>query len=306
MNFGKLTDNELIDFDFRLPADGLQTPLTLGNGVKSSSLNFFVGCAKWGRKEWVGLMYPPKTKDALFLNEYVKHFNSIELNATFYNLPKIDQIKGWKEKAKENNKEGFIFCPKFSRVISHLKRLKNAENETDLFLEGISEFKNYLGPCFLQLSDNFGPKNLNVLQEYLTNLPEDLNVFVEIRHKEWFSDPEAKAAVFNMFSKLNKGAVITDVSGRRDCLHMELTTKEAFVRFVGNGQKHKDSDFKRIDDWVIRLKKWIDLGLENVYFFLHQHNEKDTPILAKYTIEQFNLHLGSTIADIQIIQETTA
>jgi uncharacterized protein YecE (DUF72 family) len=300
MEFGKLTDEELKGTDFTLPADGEQTSQFL-NKSKSISSAFYVGCAKWGRKEWVNLIYPVKTKEADFLNEYVKHFNSIELNATFYNIPKPDLIKGWKEKASINSNGDFIFCPKFSRVISHIKRLNNAEKETDQFLSAISEFEDYLGPCFLQLSDNFGPKNFEVLETYLKGLPIDLKVFIELRHKDWFLDAEAKSAVFKMLSKLNKGAVITDVSGRRDCLHMELTSKETFIRFVGNGEKHQSSDFRRIDEWVIRLQSWMDKGLEKVYFFLHQHDEKDTPILAEYTIEQFNLHLNSKISEITFL-----
>jgi uncharacterized protein YecE (DUF72 family) len=300
MDFGKLTDEELKHADLTLPPDGAQTSDYL-NSNNSNVPEFYIGCAKWGRKEWVNLIYPNKTKEADFLNEYVKHFNSIELNATFYNIPKPDLIRGWKEKANLNSDGDFIFCPKFSRVISHIKRLNNAEKETDQFLSAISEFENFLGPCFLQLSDNFGPKNFEVLENYLKGLPLDLKVFVELRHKDWFLDPNAKTAVFDMLAKLNKGAIITDVSGRRDCLHMELTSNETFIRFVGNGEKHQSSDFKRIDDWVIRLQSWMDKGLEKVYFFLHQHDEKDTPILAEYTIEQFNLHLKSKISEITFI-----
>jgi uncharacterized protein YecE (DUF72 family) len=306
MEFGKLTDEELKNVDFTLPEDGDQTSISLNNNHRTSAPQFYVGCAKWGRKEWVSLIYPAKTKEADFLNEYVTHFNSIELNATFYNIPKSELIKSWKDKAAENSLEGFIFCPKFSRVISHIKRLNNAERETDQFLAGISEFENYLGPCFLQLSDNFGPKNQEVLESYLKKLPIDLKVFVELRHKDWFSESTAQSTGFQVLSRLDKGAVITDVSGRRDCLHMQLTSKEAFIRFVGNGSKHKESDFKRIDEWVIRLQSWLEKGLENIYFFLHQHDERDTPVLANYTINQFNLHLKSKLPEVKILLSDAA
>ena len=140
-----------------------------------------------------------------------------------------------------------------------------------------------------------------MLENYLRLLPEDLEVFVELRHEEWFSDQAVRAQLFEMLARFKKGAVITDASGRRDCVHMELTIPEIFIRFVGNGQEHKASDFARIDEWVARIKTWLDKGLSKVYFFLHQHDEKDTPILANYTIEQFNKHLGAKVAPIKFM-----
>jgi uncharacterized protein YecE (DUF72 family) len=303
MDFGKLTDEQLISVDFTLPPDGAQTAKTLGGLSKTSEPKFYVGCAKWGRKEWVNLIYPPKVKAADFLDEYVKHFNSIELNAVFYSIPKVDQIKKWKLKADENALKGFLFCPKISRTISHLKRLKNADDATDRYLSSIYEFGEYLGPCFLQLADNFAPASFDILEHYLDALPKDLKLFVEVRNQSWFEDKSFRSQLFEMLNKVNKGAIITDASGRRDCLHMEVTVPEVFIRFVGNGIAHQASDFARVDQWVLRLKSWLDKGLSNVYFFLHQHNEKDTPVLANYTIQQFNKHLGASIPEVDFIKD---
>ncbi|MHA4895443.1 DUF72 domain-containing protein [Pedobacter sp. PWIIR3] len=297
MDFGKVPDELLPGVDFTLPPDGAQTAKTL-TGLKPVKADFYVGCAKWGRKEWVDMIYPPKTKEANFLDEYVKHFNSIELNAVFYSIPKADLIQKWKLKADENAVKDFVFCPKFSRTISHIKRLKDAEVPTDLYLSSIYEFGKYLGPCFLQLGDNFSPANFEVLENYLKLLPQDLKVFVEVRHQSWFLDESVRTKFFEMLAMLNKGAIITDASGRRDCVHMELTIPEIFIRFVGNGMAHQASDFARVDEWVARIKPWLDKGLAKVYFFLHQHDEKDTPILANYTIKQFNKYLGAAIPEI--------
>lgn len=301
MEFGRVLPGEIKDIDFTLPKDGDQTAITLKSLKEVSRPEFYVGCAKWGRKEWVGLIYPPKTKEKDFLGAYVKHFNSIELNAVFYSLPKEDQILKWKAIADANTQKDFVFCPKFSNVLSHIKRLNNVDAETDLYIQAISAFGERLGPCFLQLSDNFGPKNLAILETYLTKLPADFKVFVEVRHQDWFKDANARKKLFEMLSKLNKGAAITDASGRRDCVHMELTTPEAFIRFVGNGGKFLDSDKARVDEWVIRIKQWLDQGLQKVYFFLHQHDEADTPLIADYTIAQFNKHLGSDLSQINFI-----
>lgn len=305
MDFGKVTDTELKEVNFTLPADGEQTIKTLKSLNALKQPDFYVGCAKWGRKEWLNMIYPPKTKEANFLDEYVKHFNSIELNAVFYSIPSADLIRKWKEKAKDNTRHKFLFCPKFSRTISHIKRLKDAEVPTDLYLSSIHEFGEFLGPCFLQLGDNFGPKNIDILDNYLKHLPSDLEVFVEVRHEDWFADSLVRTHFFEMLSKYEKGAVITDASGRRDCVHMELSIPEIFIRFVGNGSAHQESDFARIDDWVSRIKKWLDQGLKKVYFFLHQHDEKDTPVLANYTIRQFNKHLGADIPEIKFLEDIT-
>ncbi len=302
MEFGRVAETEVPKIDFTLPPDGEQTKLTLNSLKPVNKPEFFVGCAKWGRKEWKELIYPKKTKESDFLGEYVKHFNSIELNAVFYSIPKEDQILKWKEMVDANAGGDFIFCPKFSRTITHIKRLNDADFITDEYIKAISAFGKYLGPCFLQVSDNFGPNNIEILERYLEKLPTDLKVFIEVRHKDWFT-AEGKKQLFTMLAKLNKGAAITDASGRRDCLHMELPTPEAFIRFVGNGGKLLSSDEKRVDDWVIRIKQWLDHGLEKVYFFLHQHDEADTPLIADYTIEQFNKHLGSDLSRINFIHK---
>lgn len=300
MDFGKVPGELLQWVNFMLPQDGAQTAQTL-SGLREVKPAFYVGCAKWGRKEWLDMIYPAKTKEANFLDEYVKHFNSIELNAVFYSIPKADLIKKWKAKADENAIDGFVFCPKFSRTISHIKRLKEAEVPTDLYLSSIYEFGQYLGPCFLQLGDNFSPANFSVLENYLKLLPLDLKVFVELRHPGWFADEPIRTALFDMLARLKKGAIITDASGRRDCVHMEVTIPEVFIRFVGNGMAYQKSDFARVDEWVIRIKEWLGKGLSTVYFFLHQHDERDTPILANYTIQQFNNHLGAHMSEIKFL-----
>jgi uncharacterized protein YecE (DUF72 family) len=297
MEFGRVASHELAEVDFSLPPDPKLTIATLKSAKSDQQLQVHVGCAKWGRKEWVGKIYPPKTKDANFLDEYVKHFDAIELNATFYNVYPATTISKWKEKADVN--PHFKFCPKFSQSISHIRRLKNAEEITTTFYEGILAFGDKLGPLFLQLSDNFTPKSLPELKTYLEHLPKDIPIFVELRHKDWFAVPETRDNVFNLFKQLNIGAVITDASGRRDCVHMELPTPHAFIRFVGNSLDR--TDYTRVDEWVDRIKQWRDMGLQSVWFFMHQHDERYSPELADYVSEQLNQKLGLNLLRPQFI-----
>jgi uncharacterized protein YecE (DUF72 family) len=289
MDFGKIDTTDLDKIDFTLPADAPGTERLLKKQKPSKKPEVFIGCAKWGRKDWVGKIYPKKTKDADFLLHYAKHFNCIELNATFYRIPTISQAEGWKNKVGKD----FKFCPKFTDQITHIKRLKDAERLTNAFLEGIHAFGDNLGPVFLQTPPNYAPKNLETLEQYIEALPDDLDLFVELRHPQWFSDPEIFEAVFNMLEKHNVGAVITDASGRRDCVHMRLTTPSAFIRFVGNSLH--PTDYTRCNDWVQRIKVWIEQGIQTIYFFMHQHEELYSPELCKYVIEQVNKECGLSI-----------
>src|SRR6202012_2229666 len=201
MEFGRVTPGELMEVDFTLPPDTNLTTATLQSAKNTAPLQVHVGCAKWGRKEWLGKIYPPKTKDANFLDEYVKHFDCIELNSTFYNVYGPQVIAKWKEKAAPNH--NFKFCPKFSQSISHIRRLKNADEITTQYYAGIEAFGETLGPLFLQVGDNFTPKSLPDLKAYLEKLPTDVPVFVELRHKEWFADAIIRAQVFELFYQLN-------------------------------------------------------------------------------------------------------
>lgn len=295
MDFGKV-ETDLSDIDFTLPPDDAGTTALLQRQISKVKPEVFVGCAKWGRKDWVGKIYPAGTKEADFLSLYAKHFNCIELNATFYRIPTISQTSGWASKVGKD----FKFSPKFTDKITHLRRLKDVKELTDQFLEGISGFKDNLGPVFLMPHPGMGPKTLDTTEAFIQSLPKDIDLFVELRNPQWFADKEAFNNVFSMLERNKAGSIITDASGRRDCVHMRLTTPTAFIRFVGNGLH--PTDYTRVDDWVQRIKKWMESGIEKVYFFMHQHEEIHSPELCKYVIEQLNKHCGTTIPELTFVE----
>lgn len=288
MDFGRVTPEELELVDFKLKADPAATSRILKASKSKKPPVMYFGCAKWGRKDWVGKLYPPKTKEADFLEWYAKYFNCVELNATFYKLPDERTIAGWKQKAGD----GFMFSPKFTSSISQTKRLINAEFETELFLKGISAFGDSLGPCFLQMHPTFGPKNIDALRNYLQWLPTDLDLFVEVRHPDWFIGQNF-VDLSKVLEDTGKGFVITDTAGRRDVCHMRLTNPKAFIRFVGNSLH--PTDYQRIDDWIERLDNWVKAGLTHLYFYMHQHEELHSPELIKYTIQRINERCGLNI-----------
>ena len=286
MEFGRVPENELNKIDFSLKEEPVFNK-TILKDKPFAHPKVFMGCAKWGRPEWVGKIYPLKTKEKDFLGEYVKHYNSIELNATHYKIYGEEMIKKWSDKAE---KKDFRFCPKMYKGVTHYGNLKGKEAITDEFLKGISAFKEQLGPVFIQVSENFSPKRKIELFEYLKTLPTDLSFFVEVRHPEWFSDKAICEEYFTALKKLKIGAVITDTAGRRDCAHMYLTIPKTFIRFVGNSL-HK-TDYIRIDEWVERIKYWLDNGLKELYFFMHMHDEAKSPELTVYLADKLNAVCG--------------
>lgn len=288
MDFGRVTDISAVNF--ALPPDH---PVT-GKLLKTlkpgkTPVRLYVGCAKWGRPDWIGQLYPKGTKSKDFLSYYTKYFNSIELNALFYSLQPKKIIEGWAATAAPD----FRFCPKFSNSISHLHQLRNADADSDRFMDHMQSFGDKLGYSFLQLSDKFGVNRANIVQEYLEKLPKDFNTCLELRHPDWFIPNKIVDETFDLLRQSKIGTVITDTSGRRDCLHMKLTAPVAFIRYVGNNLH--PTDFLRIDSWVDRINDWIQQGLREIYFFIHNHEEKNSPVIAKYAIEAFNKKCGLSL-----------
>ncbi len=286
MEFGRVPENELNSIDFSLPAEPAYNKSILkGKPVKGPKIYF--GCAKWGREEWVGKIYPPKTKEKDFLQHYVQHYNSIELNATHYKVYGEGGIKRWTEKAAGKD---FKFCPKMYQGVTHRGSLNGKQFITNEFFRGIVAFEEYLGPIFIQVSDTFSPKRKDELFNYLKTLPTDLQFFLEVRHPGWFKKDGIMEEMFDMLKSLNMGAVITDTAGRRDCAHMHLSIPKTFIRYVGNSLH--PSDNTRIDAWVNRIKYWLDNGLEELYFFMHMHDEATSPELTVYLVDKMNKEIG--------------
>jgi hypothetical protein len=113
MEFGRIPENELDRIKFKLPVDpGFNKKIL--NGKDAEKPKVYVGCAKWGRLEWVGKIYPPKTKEKDFLDHYIQHYNSIELNATHYKVYGSIGIQKWRQKQMEKI---FYSAPKCSREL---------------------------------------------------------------------------------------------------------------------------------------------------------------------------------------------
>ena len=282
MDFGKSNDVE--EVNFTLPEDHPETAVVLGGEKRETEV--YVGGAKWSRKDWVGQLYPEGTRQDEMLNYYARNFNSIELNATHYNIPKPEVVKNWVSQVDKD----FRFCPKVYQFISHRMRLKNAQRLTDDFFERMRLFGDNLGTIFLQMPPNFKTTRIDDLLEYLQKIPDGFSVGLELRDTSWFDGSAFSEQLFDLMKEKQITAVITDTSRFRELVHMRLTTPEAFIRFVGNNLH--PTDFERLDEWIDRIGIWMDMGLKRLWFFLHQHEEQYTPELAQYCAKKFHEKLG--------------
>ncbi len=276
MKFGKIEDAGHIDF--QLPPDHPDTARVLGSYPAPDKPGVYLGCAKWNKTDLKGF-YPKGTKDELAY--YSTQFNSIELNATFYNNFPVSTITAWHDKTGPD----FRFFPKLHQNISHRKRLKDAAELTSVYLDGIAHLEDKLGMLFLQMPDNFAPKNWPVLKEYLEAWPSGFPLALELRNESWYDGSWDVEQLYTVLEAKNITHIICDVAGRRDLLHMRLTTPTAFVRYNG---ANVDSDYSRLDDWYIRLRQWIGQGIQNIYFFIHQNLEQESPLLAAHLIRKLN------------------
>ncbi len=283
MKFGQVSDPASIDFSF--PPTQAATIALLNKHLQKEPMEIYVGGAKWNRLDLKGF-FPRGTKDEL--SYYATQFNSIELNATFYKTPSKSQVEQWKDKTPA----GFKFFPKIPMSISHYSRLLNSAQKLEEFIDAVALFEEKLGMCFLQLIDNYKPKDFNRLADFLSLVPKGFPFGVEVRNKEWF-EPEIATRFYQLLEELQISNIIVDTPGRRDMMHMRLTTPTAFIRFVGSNHP---VDYQRLDEWVQRLKQWQEEGLQQLYFFVHQQMEVDTPLLSAYFIEKLNAALGTDLS----------
>lgn len=276
MKFGKVDDPSLVDFT--LPATHPETYPVLNRFDTNEPFEVYIGCAKWNKNDLKGF-YPKGTKDEL--EYYAKQFNSIELNATYYNTPSKDQIIKWKEKTTPN----FKFFPKITQSISHYSRLLNTDQKVMAFTDAAAMLEEKLGMIFLQMHENFKPKDFDRLTHFLQTFPKGFPLAVEVRNEEWFADEPIFNNYCQLLEQTNKTNIIVDTAGRRDMLHMRLTSPVAFVRYVS---ANDDSDEKRLNDWLDVIEDWRANGLQQLYFFIHQNLELESPMIATQFIKKVN------------------
>jgi uncharacterized protein YecE (DUF72 family) len=259
VEFGKLDALEGVNFN--LAATRRVTPWPSTAGVHGKVL---LGGTAWGIKEWVGDLYPAGTPAKAFLHAYSQQFGTLELNTTHYRIPDAETVLRWKRESEGRTQ----FCPKLPQVFSHSADLGLHRPDLLQFQRVISGLEAQLGPCFLQLPPTFAFDRLPLLERFLQQWPREIPLAVEFRHESWFTQESRMLEWGGMLQRLGKCCVITDVAGRRDVAHMVLAGTQVLVRWVGHAGHA--SDEQRLKNWASVLKEWMDMGMQEVHFFVHQ------------------------------------
>lgn len=252
---------------------------------------FFLGCAVWAHKDWVGELFPAGSKSADLLNLYSRRLTTVEGNTTFYATPGEQVVARWAAETPDT----FRFCLKLPRDVSHAGALVPQIAQTRSFVERMQLLGPRLGPFFLQLPPSFHPRQLPDLAQWLAAWPAEERISVEVRHIDWFA-PAAEHALSALLAQHHAGRVLMDVrpldlghlpGAEEDMrrardnkpavpLHLVQTSNIALVRFIG----HPDADrnLPLIDDWAGTIAGWLAAGVD-VYFFMHCPVERISPTL---------------------------
>ena len=285
MKFGQVNNPGKIDFT--IPPDHPDTARTLkAQSSKSNDLDVYVGCAKWNKKDLKDF-FPRGVKDELAY--YSTQFNCIELNATFYRSFPPTTFDKWYATVPED----FRFFPKLEQSISHFRRLKDVKEIVENNVANMSHLREKLGMPFLQMHNNFGPKDFDRVVAFAENWTYETPLAIEFRNADWYNDKETSRKLYELLETQGITNVLVDTAGRRDLMHMRLTTPTAFVRWVGANEP--DLDRSRLDEWIGRISNWKKAGLQRLFFFVHQNEEQESPALAAHFIERLNKTIGTAL-----------
>ena len=149
----------------------------------------------------------------------------------------------------------------------------------------IMNFEEKLGMVFLQLYDNFKPKDFDRLKKFIKDWPVEVPLAIELRNTEWFTDENVFNETCELFEQHNITNIIVDTAGRRDMMHMRLTNPDRFVRYVG---ANADSDYTRLDEWIQRDKNGKKKVYEICIFYSSEYRKKSITTLSAHFIENLN------------------
>lgn len=189
--------------------------------------------------------------------------------------------------------ENFRFFPKLEQTISHFRRLTGVKEIVEHNVANMSHLREKLEMPFLQMHDHFGPKDVDRVVEFAENWRYEVPLAIEFRHTDWYNDAAVSRKLYDVLETHGVTNVLVDTAGRRDLMHMRLTTSTAFIRWVGANEPQ--SDRSRLDEWTGRISPWKKAGLQKLFFFVHQNDEQESPALAAHFIERLNNKVGTVL-----------
>jgi uncharacterized protein YecE (DUF72 family) len=242
----------------------------------------FLGTSSWTAEGWVGSFYPAGTKPADFLPEYTKHFNTVEIDSTFYRVPSASTVRQWRERTSAQ----FVFAAKIPQVITHEKILRDAEGDLRRFLKVIELLGDKLGPLLFQFPYFNRQKFRGVgffierLEPFLAQLPKGHQWVVEVRNKNWLSEK-----LYSTLRRNNVALALVDHAWMpRPRAWFEtgdpITADFTFVRWIGDrkGIEERTKIWNRtIIDRTEELREWVDVlepisrRLRAIYAYFNNH-----------------------------------
>lgn len=254
----------------------------------------YIGCAIWAYDGWTGTFYPPDLPKSARLSVYAQRLTAVEVNSTFYAVPSMATVQRWANETPER----FRFCPKFPRAITHEARLRAAEAQTDVFLSAMRVLGARLAPLMLQLPPSFSPRERDALATYLSSLPRDLRIAVEVRHRDWFASEQsawldsllaehgAARITFDsrpLYASKAPEALLAQEKKPDVPLYAEATQPFVLIRYISDPIFEANAPY--LDFWAARIGAWLSTGCE-VYFFAHCPREELSPYIARALYER--------------------
>jgi uncharacterized protein YecE (DUF72 family) len=223
--------------------------------------NLYVGTSGYSYKEWKGSFYPEKLAARDMLAYYSERLKAVELNNTFYRLPKREMVESWKSQVPDN----FRFSLKASQRITHFKRLKEAEDVTRYMLDTVTALEDRLGVILFQLPPNM-KMDIDRLRAFLRILPRDLNCAFEFRHPTWFDDE-----VLELLRRDSRALCVSDTD-ELPANHIDKTADWGYLRL-----RRVNYSQPSLFEWIERIKaqNWKD-----TYVFFKHEDEGTGPKLA--------------------------
>jgi uncharacterized protein YecE (DUF72 family) len=206
-----------------------------------------IGCSGWNYGHWRERVYPKGLATSRWLEHYARLFDTVEVNATFYRLPRRDAVARWVQQTPP----GFVFTIKASRYLTHIKRLTDLAAGVARFYERIEPLvaSPKLGPLLWQLPESFR-RDDGRLAAALERLPPGRHCF-EFRHASWFVDD-----VYALLREHRVALVIGD-HPKRPFQTDELTADWTFVRFhYGSRGRNGNYSKRELEAWARRIERW--------------------------------------------------
>ncbi|MGC9455357.1 MAG: DUF72 domain-containing protein [Phycisphaerae bacterium] len=223
---------------------------------------FFVGTSGWQYDHWAGRFYPDDIRKKDWFDYYAGRFDTVEINNTFYNLPKAETFDKWREQTPE----GFTYVLKYSRYGSHLKRLKDPSQHVGVFLDRAERLGAFLGPILVQLPGNF-KADRDRLAGFLDAAPSEHRWALEFRDESWLND-----GIYDVLREHNAALAIHDMIEDHP---REITADWVYLRFHGDHYAGSYSP-QALSAWAKRIRRWLEDGLD-VYAFFNNDAEAHAP-----------------------------